>query len=52
LKNGFHLLAGQKPRRGKILKGDSVSVVGAAHKKVTFYVHFVSNFMPFYLQSM
>jgi hypothetical protein len=28
------LLAGQKPKRGKILKGDSVSVVGAAQKKI------------------
>ena len=33
-KNGFHFLAGQKPKRGKFLKADSVSVVGAAHKKI------------------
>ena len=34
MENGFHLLAGLKPKRGKISKADSVSVVGAAHKKI------------------
>lgn len=28
------MLAGQQPKRGKFLKGDSVSVVGAAQKKI------------------
>jgi hypothetical protein len=33
LKTGLHLISGQKAKRGKILKGDSVSVV-AAQKKI------------------